>query len=593
MLACVAAALVASSSVQIWIADESEKVLPDATPRRAKEPARIRFSAAGGECIGAQIVVRSEKGVKALSASAQPLVSAEERALPATGGARRPEHPTARVSLDVMRVATILLARPTEPEGRAGEWPDALIPVRDPLFGQTRRAFPIDVGAGRAQAIFVEACPARGLSGTRGARFSSTIQLGWIDDSSGAKLAGARVPVELKMRGFDLPATPALVTAFGFSGYSAAKGHKRGPEANPELTRAYDTIALRRGITLFGGTQNTPPYQAHGDEVKIDWKVYDDEVAPFLDGTPLPDGARWTSVELREPKTLTRGQRRSWRRAWMSHFQERGWLDRLFAYVEDEPAAKDFARVEQHARELREDAPSIRRLVTTAWSDQLPSIDVWVPLLNCLGEGSPNCPRPVARSRYRDAEAKGAWVWWYQSCMSHGCDPSGVVLPQHRAAFTGWPDYVIDAPATAARAMGALAFANGIAGELYYDVVYSYDFSDPWELQYGFGGNGDGNLYYPGTPARIGGDRDVPVETLRIVQIQRGIQDYEYLALCSKMGDAKLAGEEARSLAPAIRRFSRDPKAYASMRDRIGARIEVLNAERRKGSGEKVGLGGR
>jgi len=59
------------------------------------------------------------------------------------------------------------------------------------------------------------------------------------------------------------------------------------------------------------------------------------------------------------------------------------------------------------------------------------------------------------------------------------------------------------------------------------------------------------------------------------------------------MGDAKLAGEEARSLAPAIRRFSRDPKAYASMRDRIGARIEVLNAERRKGSGEKVGLGGR
>jgi hypothetical protein len=174
--------------------------------------------------------------------------------------------------------------------------------------------------------------------------------------------------------------------------------------------------------------------------------------------------------------------------------------------------------------------------------------------------------------------------------MSHGCDPSGVVPPQHRAAFTGWPDYVIDAPSTAARAMGALAFANGIAGELYYDVVYSYEFSDPWELQYGFGGNGDGTLYYPGTPARIGGDRDVPVETLRIVQIHRGIQDYEYLALCRKLGDAKLASDEARTLAPAIRRFSRDPKAYASMRERVGARIEVLTAERRKGPGEKLGL---
>jgi hypothetical protein len=591
MLACVAAALVASSSVQIWIADESEKILPDATPRTAKEPPRIRFSAAGGECTGAQIVVRSEKGVKALTASAQPLVAGKDR-----------------IPLDVMRVATIQLARPTEPEGRAGEWPDALIPVRDPVFGQTRRAFPIDIGAGRAQSIFVEACPARGLGGAGfardgrrpqaaasvgargGTRFSATIQLGWIDDSGGsAKLASAQVPVELKMRAFDLPATPTLVTAFGFSGYSASKGHKRGPEANRELTRAYDTIALRRGITLFGGTQDAPPYKLHGDDVSIDWKVYDDEVAPFLDGTALPSGARWTSVELREPSKLTRGQRRSWRRAWVAHFQERGWLDRLFAYVEDEPAPKDFGRVEQHARELFEDAPSIRRLVTTALSDKLTSIDVWVPLLNCLGDESPNCPRPVARNRYRDAEAKGAWLWWYQSCMSHGCDPSGVVPPQHRAAFTGWPDYVIDAPSTAARAMGTLAFANGIAGELYYDVVYSYDFSDPWELQYGFGGNGDGTLYYPGTPARIGGDRDVPVETLRIVQIQRGIQDYEYLALCKKLGDAKLAGDEARTLAPAIRRFLRDAKAYASMRDRVGARIEVLAAERRLAPADKLG----
>jgi len=566
MLACVAAVLALSSPVRIWIAGESEKVFPGAKPDAAKAPARIRFSAAGGECAGAQIVVRSEKGMKALTASAQPLVSGKDQ-----------------VPLDVMRVTTIQLARATEPEGHAGEWPDALIPVRDPIFGQTRRAFPVDVGPGRAQAIFVEACPAAGLGEARGgARFSSVVQLGWIDDSTGAKLAGARVPVELKMRPFDLPPTPALATAFGFSGYSAAKGHAREPEANRELTRAYDTVALRRGITLSGGTQDAPPWQAHGDEVEIDWKVYDAEVAPFLDGTALPSGARWTSVDLREPKKLTRGQRRSWRRAWVGHFETRGWLDRLFAYVEDEPAAKDFGRVEQHAAELREDAPSIRRLVTTAFSQQLPSIDVWVPLLNCLGDLSPNCPRPVARNSYRDAEAKGATVWWYQSCMSHGCDPGGTVPPQHRAAFTGWPDYVIDAPATAARAMGALAFANGIAGELYYDVVYAYDTGDPWATQFAFGGNGDGTLYYPGTPARIGGDRDVPVETLRILQIQRGIQDYEYLALCRKLGDAKLAADEARLLAPAIRRFARDPKAYASMRERVGARIEVLLAERRK-----------
>src|SRR5207247_896102 len=98
---------------------------------------------------------------------------------------------------------------------------------------------------------------------------------------------------------------------------------------NRELTHLYDRMALRRGITLFGGTQDAPAHELHGDDVTIDWTAYDAEVAPFLDGTALPSGARWTAVELREPAKLTRGQRRSWRRAWVEHFRTHGWLDRL------------------------------------------------------------------------------------------------------------------------------------------------------------------------------------------------------------------------------------------------------------------------
>src|SRR5205085_3968767 len=150
--------------------------------------------------------------------------------------------------------------------------------------------------------------------------------------------------------------TPPLVTAFGFSGYSAAKGHGRGVEAAAELTRIYQLAALRRGITLFGGTQDPPSFRKDGDEVRIDWTSYDAEVGPFLDGTALPSGARWTAIELREPGRLTRAQRKSWRQAWVDHFRERGWLDRLFVYVVDEPPVSDFPRVEQRAHELREDA---------------------------------------------------------------------------------------------------------------------------------------------------------------------------------------------------------------------------------------------
>ncbi|GAC1544756.1 MAG: hypothetical protein NVS2B9_12000 [Myxococcales bacterium] len=124
--------------------------------------------------------------------------------------------------------------------------------------------------------------------------------------------------------------------------------------------------------------------------------------------------------------------------------------------------------------------------------------------------------------------------------------------------------------------MGTLAFANRIAGELYYDVVYAYDHGDPWATQWYFGGNGDGTLYYPGTPAHVGGEHDVPIESLRLVQISRGLADHGYLALCAALGDERFARAQAAVLAPSLRSFSRDPRAYAAMRERVAGRIEQL-----------------
>jgi hypothetical protein len=165
--------------------------------------------------------------------------------------------------------------------------------------------------------------------------------------------------------------------------------------------------------------------------------------------------------------------------------------------------------------------------------------------------------------------------------MSHGCGP---LRPRDREAFVGWPSYMIDAPATAARAMGWLAFANGISGELYFDVVHAFGQGDPWQSQWAFAGNGDGTLYYPGTPRRIGGEHDVPVESLRVVQIQRSLQDHAYLSLCARLGDARMAQAEARAIAPSLRGWARDPRAYAAARERLAARIEALSRDRRAGT---------
>jgi hypothetical protein len=528
------------AALQIWIADESEKVRPDARLPAAAQAPRIRLVAAGGECVGAQVVVRGP-------------------ALGLTVSAR------GKVALDLYRVGNMFLEQPSGPDGATGEWPDPLIPARDTVSGEERRAFPVDVAGGRAQAIFVEACAPLGAGPSRA---SGAVKVSWRGGS-------LEVPLDLRVRGFDLPATPALATAFGFSGYSAVRGHGRGVDAARELTRAYDLVALRRGITLFGGTQDPPAFKTDGGEVRIDWTSYDEEVAPFLDGTALPGGARWTAVELREPGKLTREQRRSYRRQWQEHFRQRGWLDRLFRYVEDEPSPDAFPRVASKAREMREDAPEVRRLVTTAWSEALPDVDLWTPVINCLGEKNATCARPQPRAKYDR-------LWWYQSCMSHGCSTDG--KPILDPAFRGWPSYMIDAPATAARVMGTLAFVNDVAGELYFDTVYAYHETDPWRSQWSFGGNGDGTLFYPGTPERIGGTRDVPVESLRLVQISRSIADHAYLSLCARLGDPTLARAEARAVAPALRGFSRDPKAYAQMREHVAARIEALLSARKLGA---------
>jgi len=67
------------------------------------------------------------------------------------------------------------------------------------------------------------------------------------------------------------------------------------------------------------------------------------------------------------------------------------------------------------------------------------------------------------------------------------------------------------------------------------------------------------------------------------VQIQRSLQDHAYLALCSRLGDARLAQAEARAVAPSLRGWTRDPRAYAAAKERLAARIEALSADRRAG----------
>src|SRR5207237_10376882 len=138
---------------------------------------------AGNDCAGAQIAVRAKKGVRGLSARADPLAG-----------------PGAAPAISLSRVATIRLEKPSGPDGRQGEWPDALIPARDAIFGEARNALPVDVAPDWTQSIFVEICAPGGAAA---GRYAGEVRLSWTHQGAAG---GAAIPISVRVRGFDLPA---------------------------------------------------------------------------------------------------------------------------------------------------------------------------------------------------------------------------------------------------------------------------------------------------------------------------------------------------------------------------------------------------
>lgn len=558
----------------VWTTHALEKVRPDALPpaRSPGAPAPgVAISAARNEFEPFQLVLRSgERPVHGVDVTLSDLYAE------AGDGTIESRHGS------VYLERFLRLETPSVAGAEVGEWPDPLVPRVDAYAGERRNAFPFDLAPERSQPVWVEVyVPTDAAPGI----YRGELRV---------EVAGERraeVPVRLRVWPFTLPSTSSLPTSFGFSGVSALEQH-RGRYTSDEdlfaLTRVYAEAALRHRISIHGGSMAPPESRFGREGVEIDWPRYDREVAPLLDGTllgpgdPLP-GARATSIDLRTAPGLTDERKVLLWRAWARHFRERGWLGRLFVYLMDEPEGpEDYRKVLRLARLARQADPELRTLLTEQRTPALAgAVDVWVTLVNCLvdrpGHEVP-CEAMVPRSAYRaarrgpadDEEGGGSGApWWYQSCASHGCDRVG------SRDLAGWPSYVIDAPAAANRIFPWLAWTHAIGGELYYNTVEAYGAgADPWRDVYRHGGNGDGTLFYPGTPSRIGGATDVPVESVRLKLIREGLEDYEYLVLAARTGvGAGGVRELAGTLAPRLWEQDRSPGALYAARERLARAI--------------------
>jgi hypothetical protein len=426
-------------------------------------------------------------------------------------------------------------------EGAPGEWPDPLIPDVDAYFGEKRNAFPFDVAAASTRAIWVELLVP---PGTPAGMYSGTVT---VSAAQGLP-APVTVTVKLRVRDFSLPSTPTLQSAFGFSVDNACRAHHGTAYCNSEadaapLISVYGRAALDHRISFWNPYYSFP---ANGDFTRFD-----------LDSGPLYSGTASTRLAGAHMTTSAVGTRDpAGMSSTVAHFAARGWSG-LFEYTCDEPPAT-CAFTDIPTRAAAAHAAGLHTLVTTDLDTMtshalLDAIDIACPVIDALAPAG----KPDNRAAYDAflARSPAKQVWTYQSCDEHGCG-QGCTAAQASSTVAGWPSYMIDASALQNRAMQWLDYSLRVSGELYFETLMHLD--DAWNSHLtghdglcDFGGNGDGALFYPGTPAQIGGQTDIPVESMRLQLIREGMEDYEYLHLLEQLGGGADARAAATGLFPA------------------------------------------
>ncbi|MBU8898436.1 DUF4091 domain-containing protein [Corallococcus sp. M34] len=527
-----------------WAESAMVKVRSGASAQARSE---LRLTAARNEFVSFQVALHGgDAGLRGVRAS-----------LASLDGPSR----IAGTDVTLYREAYVTTKQPSVKGEPVGAWPDGLVPDRDEIAGEARKAFPFDVPAGEARAVWVDVrVPENAPAGDYVGEVTVTADGGFT----------SRVTVRLAVVDAALPSTPALASAFLLWPPHVCNAHFgrtdcTPAELEPLLTR-YQRMALEHRITLSGPFPRSP--------WAPDWAAFDATWGPFLEGTAptrLP-GAKATTLEYVGPLTA------SALADFTAHVRARGWLDRAYAQVGDEPPyGASFEDVRAHAELVRQSAPGLRTLLTTN-SAELANhsledlVDVAVPLVNHL-DGTEAPYVGDQRGTYAGFLARpGRQVWAYQSCMSHGC-AYGTNAPENKPG-AGWPSYMLDRSAAKARAMEWVSFLEGATGELYYQTVGMLPTA--WTDQYRFNGNGDGTLFYPGTVAAIGGSTAVPVASIRLKLIRQGVQDYEWLTAVSRAGDPAFARKVARELIPAASRVPDDGAAFDAARLRLIQRYQEL-----------------
>jgi hypothetical protein len=447
----------------------------------------------------------------------------------------------------------------TSPMANAGLgfYPDALVPSTVRNFG-----LPVNVEAGKIQGIWVDVIVPRDAAP---GEYSGTITAtaGGGDDAR----VLAELPIKLVVRDFEIPAEPHLRWRVGYSGWDVTAINS---EAEPmtkgwlEVEREVYRITwedCRMAPTTHYNTPNVP-YTWEDGVFTWDFTEFDKRFGPYLDGSAFADGVPVNIFSM--PIYLRNGIPTGGRsleamanldtdmlaaatRALIKHWDEKGWnLESTFVYVADEPNPPFYPHIKRACDAINEASDgkiyTSMAFYTHFRADPAAHVNEFKDHIT-MWDIAGDCMSQVAFDMLKEQQAKGDSIGFYQGsepfCGSEALDGDGL-------SMTTWP---------------WIAWRHGLDTLFYYNMTewqyFRLNRSDrPWArrirniwtnpLNQSWQTNSQGVFIYPGY---VIGYRGV-IPSIRLKQIRRGMQDYEYLWLLGQAGRRDLADKLCKRIIP-------------------------------------------
>jgi hypothetical protein len=417
---------------------------------------------------------------------------------------------------------------------------DVLIPITAPRHGQ-----PFAIATNGRLPIWVEIkIPPDAAPGT----YQTAVIVRDADRNT------TRMPIEVVVRDIYLSPHDAIPILARVQLAPVIAAHTQLDPLNPKLALADDEACriLRHTFTLLH-EHGLSPYtdEVHplitrdqDGRVQPDWSDYDAFCGPLIDGTAYRDrrpAHAWPiPADLRQPdpaqyggmeSTVYAALLRDYLARAKEHFEEKGWLDRSFVFFDlpnrPDPGPEDLAQVRQLAT------------ITHLIDDRLAFVSQLIP--------QPMAPFGWFEHRFEDLTAE-IDVWSTPARYQHPPTLDTLqtlgkrtwLLPD-RPPYSG--SIAIEAPPIHARSLAWQAFLQG------HDAVILRHATD-WperlldEPIQDRAQPSDTWLLYPGTPFGL----TEPVPSVRLKQLELGVQDYQLLRLLDTHG----RGATARLLAGSL-----------------------------------------